>query len=240
MKKIIVLTLFSAVINIELYSQHIANGCYTNGNEYICIKGDTILYRDGWYLYKGKFTIEQNLLYWGDNILRGKNVHIIKENCSPDSIELRLITKHKHYLLGMPSSDTNIYEYESDIYTMYLNKTSLVSRDTSGIYIAKGQFSDNILSNGFFLNDSGAGFLDYFSSPLEYGTRYIIKQKYYEFRPIINHTNTCGFLKYYDKSKEIMFKWSLDNEYYTKLKYVSSNVDSCFNELKNKFPLLFE
>lgn len=240
MKKFLILTLFSAVINIELYSQHINNGCYTNGYEYLCIKGDTILYRDGLYWYMGKFTIEQNLVYWGDNILRGKNVHIIKENCSPDSIELRLITKHKHYLLGMPSSDTNIYEYESDIYTMYLNKTSLVSRDTSGIYIAKGQFSDDVLTNVFFLNDSEAGFLDYFSFPLEYGTRYIIKQKYYEFRPIINHTNIYGFLKYYDKSKGIMFKWSLDDEYNTKLKYVSSNVDSCFNELKNRFPLLFE
>lgn len=240
MKKNILSIILIIICHLTIISQNIDQGLYSNGYEYLCIHHDTILYNDGLYWYKGACKIEKNRLYFGHNVLCGKNASITKENCSKDSIELKLVTKHKHYLIGMPSNDTNIYVYESDIYAMYLNKTHFVSRNTNGIYIAKGQFSDQILSRGFMLDDSGAGFTDYFNIPLEYGTRYIVKQKYYGFRPLIIYTKDYGIIKYNEKKKELKFKLSSKDKHYTRLKYISNNVDSCFNELKNRFPLLFE
>lgn len=238
-KKFIILSIiitFSSILN----AQHIKNGVYANRNELLCIQGDTMLYYHDSYWYKGPYIINADTLYWNKNILLGRNASITKEKCSQDSIELKLITKHKHYLIGMPSNDTNIYEYESDIYAMFINKTHLVSRHASGIYIAKGQFSDQILSSGFLLDDSGAGFTDCFNFPLEYGTRYIVKQKYYKFRPIIVYLNDYKIIKYNEMDMVIMLKWTPEDKYHTTLKYVSPNCDSCFKEFKNRFPLLFE
>lgn len=243
-----IILLFLLLTHVLLNSQNIKNGMYKNSYanstyaDYICINNDTITicffnYKS---CFKGSYQLKDNQIYLSENALLGRNANIIKEKCSPDSIEIRLVTKHKHYLIGMPSNDTNIYEYESDLYTMLINNTPLISIDTSGIYIAKGQFSDQILSRGFMLDDSGAGFTDYFNIPLEYGTRYIVKQKYYGFRPLIIYTKDYGIIKYNEKKKELKFKLSSKDKHYTRLKYISNNVDSCFNELKNRFPLLFE
>lgn len=248
-KKLLVTSIF-LIISIFSNAQSVKNGIYKHNystktnNDYICINNDTIIICLWNYklCFMGAYKSKDNQLCLSGNTLLGKNVFITKEKCSPDSIELRLITKHKHYLLGMPSSDTNIYEYESDIYTMYLNKTSLVSRDTSGIYIAKGQFSDDALTNGFFLNDSGSGFFDYLSVPLEYGTRYIIKHKYYEFRPsVITKGFAPAFIYLYDYDNyRIIIKESNEDKNFVIYEYKNDSCNSCFNELKNRFPLLFE
>lgn len=242
-----IILLFLLLAHVLLNAQNIKNGMYKNSYanstyaDYICINNDTITicffnYKS---CFKGSYQLKDNQIYLSENALLGRNANIIKEKCSPDSIEIRLVTKHKHYLIGMPSNDTNIYEYESDLYTMLINNTPLISIDTSGIYIAKGQFSDQILSSGFLLDDSGAGFTDYFNFPLEYGTRYIIKQKYYNFRPsVINNEYTPSFIYLYDDNRIIVKSFNDIN--FIIYENASTNCDSCFNELKNRFPLLFE
>lgn len=231
-------------------AQYIKNGLYKNPyengsyNDIICINNDTITICFSNYksCFRGAYQLKGNQICLSENTLLGKNAIIIKEKCSPDSIELRLITKHKHYLIGKPSNDTNIYEYESNIYTMLIDETPLVSKDTSGIYISKGQLSDKALINGFLLQDASAQFTDYFSFPLEYGTRYIINHKYYEFRPSIiyrEYAPSYIYLYEYDNNR-IIIKNSFQDEHYGIYEFNNSNCDSCFNELKNRFPLLFE
>lgn len=231
-------------------AQCIKNGVYKNpygdgsDNDIICINNDTITICFSNYksCFRGAYQLKGNQICLSENTLLGKNAIIIKEKCSPDSIELRLITKHKHYLIGMPSNDTNIYEYESNIYTMLINETPLISKDTSGIYIYKGQFSDEALSNGFWLQDASAQFTDYFSFPLKYGTRYIINHKYYEFRPsLIYREYTPSYIYLYDNNNSrIIIKNNFQDEHYEIHEFKNDNCDSCFNELKNRFPLLFE
>ncbi len=231
-------------------AQCIKNGVYKNPNDnspdnsIICINGDTITicYWNYKWCFRGAYQLKGKQICLLENTLLGKNAIITKEKCSPDSIELRLITKHKHYLIGMPSNDTNIYEYESNIYAMHINKIPLISRDTNGIYISKGQFSDEVISNGFMLDDPSAGFVDYFTFPLEYGTRYIVKQKYHEFEPaIINKNENPPFVYIIDKKhNRIKIKQNHKDRFSSIYEYKSNDCDSCFNELKNKFPLLFE
>lgn len=96
-----------------------------------------------------------------------------------------------------------------------------------------------------------SGFQDYFDFPLEYGTRYIIKQKYYRvFHPFLFVGDSKVFnseykdylkIKFKNKGKELLYKTSSPNwDKYVKLEYISPNVDSCFTEFKNRFPLLFK
>ncbi len=240
-KQIILLTLLH-FLNVSITAQNIQDGVYSNENKFVCVNSDTIIHYDGMFWYKGTFEIKNNKMYFLNNELLGKNAIITKEKCSPDSIELRLITKHKHYLIGMPSNDTNIYEYESNIYAMHINKIPLISRDTNGIYISKGQFSDEVISNGFLLDDPSAGFVDYFTFPLEYGTRYIVKQKYHGFAPaIINNNETPPFVFLYDiKHNRILIKEDLKDKRSAVYEYKNAQCDSCFSEFKNRFPLLFE
>ena len=223
--------------NVLLTAQNIINGVYTNGHVYLCVNNDTITYHDDFYWFKGIYRIEKNKFYWGKNVLLGKNAFIIKEEYSKDSVEIRLITKHKGYDI----CDTIIYQDESDFYNITINRKQMFSIDQSGINITKCDFSQNELSYGFYIYDSGRGFIDYFSIPLEYGTSYVIKQKYYWFRPIPEYgsMNDYSLIKF--KKDEILLKYSpFYEKRCTVLKYVSPNCDSCFNELKNRFPLLFE
>jgi len=244
------IVLFTFLLTSILSNAQIKNGMYKSpysnsaDNDFICINGDTITICRWNYkaCFKGAYQLKDDKICLSENILLGKNAYITKEKCSPDSIELRLITKHKHYLLGMPSNDTNIYEYESNLYTMIINKTPLISRDTNGIYIAKGQLTDEVLANGFLFDDSGAGFQDYFTLPLEYGTRYIVKHKYHEFSPsIINEKYASSFVFLYDyENNRIVIKKNYRDRNSEIYDYINTNCDSCFNEIKNRFPLLFE
>lgn len=236
-KKIFLALSLLVFVSIVLSAQQIKNGFYTNGNVCLCLSNDTITYHNDFYWFKGTYTIVNNKLYWGNNVLLGKNAYIVKENCAKDSIEVSLITKYKGYSIH----DTIIYQDESDYYNMTINNKPIIASNKDGMNIAKGDFSQEELSVGFYINDSGRGFTDYFPITLEYGTRYIIKQKYYKFRPIPEYgsMNNYSIIKY--RNNEILFKYSPSYEKrYTTLKYISPNCDSCFNELKNKFPLLFE
>ena len=245
MKKCFLLSLLFLIFNITILAQHIDNGVYANGPDYfLCAKNDTIFYHFGsidWYL--GTYKFEDNKYYYGQNLLFGKNAFIEKEPCSPDSIEIKLICKYRNGVFGAPQKDSTIYEGESDFYYILINDLRFESRDKKGIKIPKGQLSEEELSSGFLMVEGAllSGFQDYFDFPLEYGTRYIIKHKYYKFRPCTTFEKPY---EYFTIKKEKNDLWFKENnpmcDLYTKLKYVSPNVDSCFNEFKNRFPLLFE
>lgn len=234
-KKIILSLLL--IVSLTTYAQNIKNGVYSNGRVFLCVNNDTITYHDDMYWFKGTYKIEKNKLYWGKNVLLGNNAFIIKETCTKDSIEIKLITKYKGYSIH----DTIICQDESDFYKITINQKRRISRDKNGIKIAKGEFSQEELFVGFYVDDSGRGFTDYFPVALEYGTRYIVIQKYYQFRPIPEYgsMNEYSMIKY--KDGEVLLKYSPHYEKkYTVLKYASSDCDSCFNDLKGRYPLLFE
>ena len=236
MKKSFVL-IFILHVSMILSAQNIKTGIYTNGSQCLCIKYDTLIYHDDLYWFKGTYKIANNKLYWGRNVLLGLNANIIQEKCSQDSIEIRLITKH----IGYDTRDTTIYQDESFLYDITINNKSMASRSSSGIYIAKGQFEQFELDSGFHVNDSGHGFTDFFVIPLKYGTRYVIIQKYYQFRPIPEYGGMKDYSLIKYKNGNVLLKYSPSYErHFTTLKYISPNCDSCINELRNKFPLLFE
>lgn len=228
--------------SLTLKAQILDNGVYSNGYKcYICILNDTLLYCDGdSYWYIGSYQIKKSKLIWGENYLTGRNVTIIKTHTTSNDIELHLITKRKHYNIGAPSSDTTIYEEESDIYAMIIDKTRIVSKNKNGIIINRGLLPKEFFENGFYLDDSSSGFFDYFNIPLEYGSRYIVTQKYYNFNPMILYSYKYSKIKYNKRKKEILIKLQPKDKHYSKYKYISSNCDSCFKEFKNRFPLLFE
>lgn len=231
------------------YSQDIKDGVYTYGykNHYImCIKNDTIFQLESKNGYLGTYKFKDNKYYWGQNLLFDRNAIIDREICSPDSIEIRIIDKYKIHVFGGPDTDSTIYEGESDFYSIWINNKQFTSRNMEGIKISKGQLSEEELSKGFFMYEEGwhmSVFEGFFSFPLEYGTRYILKQIYYDFRPtrVFESSKYYFTIKIEKGSKDIWYRES-NSMYkeYVKLNYVSPNVDSCFNEFKNRFPLLFE
>ena len=241
---------FIIIINFVLASmnscsQNIENGVYTDGRNLICINEDTIVRYDGLFWYKGLYQITNNKLYLINNEFLGKNALITKEECGSDTIEFILTTKTKHYVFGEPDNDTTIYDVKTPLFTIVLGNTVLHAQKAKGIKITKKQLSPDDISHGVWVYDEGSlsGFQDYFNIPIEYGTKYIIKQKYYDFRPKLvtyDYKDSCEIV--YNKYKKTL---SLNDDFRTDiphpiLKYVSPNCDSCFNELKNRFPKLFE
>lgn len=246
MKKIAIISLLFLVFNVTSYSQDIKNGVYANDyDNFICIKNDTLFYHWCRTYYLGPYKFEDGKYYFGKNALLGMNAFVEKETCSPDSIEIKMICKYQHFIFGAPLEDSTVYEGESDFYYICIDDWVFQSRNKKGINIPKGQLSEEELSVGFLIEGGMfSGFQDYFDFPLEYGTRYIIKQKYYKsFHPRLSIGDNKDYLKikFKNKGKELWYKTSSPNwEKYVKLNYVSPNVDSCFNEFKNRFPLLFE
>lgn len=251
MKKYVVLTLLCIIFGIITNAQTLPNGVYSDNSKYgyfICIKNDTVLYHSSstsWYM--GTYQFMNKKYYFNDNLLLGKNAYIEKESCSTDSIEIKFICKYQHILLGAPMVDSTIYEGESDFYYTYHNEWKFESRDQEGIHISKGTLSQEDLSNGFLLVEGGwlSGFQDYFNIPLEYGTRYTLKHKYYRFNPIIILEKINGKRDYilYDKNNNkllVTHEITKDNSYTNTYPYYSPNCDSCFNAFKNRFPDLFK
>lgn len=247
MKKhhIIITTIF-VLLNTIIYAQSIEPGLYKCANTFIYVEGDTILmnYANSNCLYKGLYSMIDTSIILKENVLLGKNAYIETETCPPDRIEINFICKYQHTLLGAPMVDTAIYEDESDFYYIQLNDWRFESHDKTGIYIIQGQLTQEVLSSGFLLIEAGlclSGFQDYFNIPLKYGTRYIIKQKYFHsYHPlIINSKYKMSFNMYYGKINRNITILNI-NDQLTKYQYVSPNCDSCTTELNNKFPLLFE
>lgn len=243
--RFLITTLF-VLLNTVTSAQIIDAGLYICGNTFICVYNDTISmkYMDSGVWYKGAYKLIDNHIILEDNILLGKNASIEKEQCSPDSIKISFICKYQNVVLGAPMRDTTIYEGESDFYFIWLNDLKFESHDKHGIYITKEQVQQKEISSGFLLVESGSclsGFQDYFSFPLEYGIHYTIKQKYYQtFHPlIINAKYKMPFDIDYDLSKKEITIYHMNHQI-SKYIYVGQNCDSCFNELKNRFPLLFE
>ena len=231
------------VVNTVLCSQNIKNGMYSNGTETICINDDTLIMFDSnniVHFYKGKYQFIDNRIFLENNQFLGKNASIEIEPCSPDSIEIRVLSIYiTNAIMGKKCKKSIFTQDESPYYHIVLNNECLYSSKNTGIQIGKHQFNEDVLSGGFILSDDArlSGFIDYFDFPLEYGTRYIIKQQYYHFRPYMIYNKSGLALTYidgniietfYDKSIEVF-------------KYCGPLIcDSCFNELKNRFPLLFE
>ena len=244
MKKIAIISLLFLIFNVTSYSQDIKNGVYANDHDnFICIKNDTLFYHWWRTYYLGPYKFEDGKYYFGKNALLGMNAFVEKETCSPDSIEIKMICKYQHFIFGEPLEDSTVYEGESDFYYICIDDWVFQSRNKKGINIPKGQLSDRELSIGFVIEGGMlSGFQDYFDFPLEYGTRYIIKQKYYNsFYPFLFIGNNRDYftIEFNKNKNELSYKRNCPMCSY-ELKYVSPNVDSCFNEFKNRFPLLFE
>ena len=248
MKKVQILSIVILILaNVFSCAQHIENGMYYSKSSHICVRNETLVYSNNLSCYMGTYKILDSVILLDNNKLLGRNAIITREQCDKDTIEIRLITEFKHYVFGEPNTDTTIYQDESPLYQIVINKTILRSRDKEGIFITRGQFHQEELSTmGFWVFDEGnlSGFQDYFNIPLEFGTRYIVKQIYHDFRPLLINEQNQQFpeIKYNKNNKEftITYHYQERDDLITKLQYVSPNVDSCFNELKNKFPLLFE
>lgn len=249
MKKVQFLSVVILILtNVFSCAQHIENGIYSSKHDHLCIQNETILYSNNdisWYI--GTYKILDTVILLGNNELLGKNAIITREQCNKDTIEIRLITKFKNYVFGESDIDTTIYQDESPLYQIVINKTILRSRDKEGVFITRGRISQEELSTmGFWAFDEGnlSGFQDYFNIPLEFGTRYIVKQIYHDFSPLlINEQNQqIPEIKYNKNNKEFIITYHNQerDDIITKFKYVTPNVDSCFNELKNRFPLLFK
>lgn len=237
------ITILFVLISLSLDAQKIEPGFYKCENSYVYIEADTIIMKcmDSFW-YKGPFQLLDNNIILGNNVFLGKNAHIIKEECSSDSIEINFICKYQHILLDAPMLDSTIYEGESNFYSIRFNNWIFESNN-NGVRIFKGMLSQEDLSGGFLLVESGllSGFQDYFDIPLEFGTRYIIKQKYYKhFHPFIIHGQyKMSFEMRYDKNNCDIIIIDINN-YSTLYHYEKPNCDSCIIELKNNFPLLFE
>lgn len=252
MKKYVILTLLCIVFGMSTNAQAIPNGVYAYGykNHYVfCVKNDTILeynQYDGLDSYMGTYQFKDNKYYLSKNLLFGKNAILEKEPCSTDSIYIKMICKYQIQVFDGPMTDSTIYESESDFYSVSFGNRRFESHDKKGIFIPKGQLSQVELNNGFLFEENSwmmSCFRDYFSFPLEYGTRYIIKQNYFKFRPntIFGTANDYYLFKFKKRNEEIWFKYNcLMCEEYEKLEYISPNCDSCFTAFKNRFPDLFK
>lgn len=243
-KQIILLTLLH-FLNVSITAQNIQDGVYSNENNFVCVNSDTIIRYDGMFWYKGTFEIKNNKLYFINNELLGKNAVIKEEQCGVDIIGFKLTTKTKHYVFGEPDNDTTVYDVEPSLFTIAIGEAAFHAKKSVGVLITKKQLPKEQLSRGIWVYDEGSfsGFQDFFNIPVEYGKRYIIKQKYHSFRPLLvnyDYKDSCEI--YYDKiNGELLLNDDFRTDIpHTVLKYISSNCDSCFNELKNKFPLLFE
>ena len=152
MKKCFFLSLFFIVFNVSLFSQDIKNGVYANDyDDVICIKEDTIFYHWSRAYYLGPYKFEDGKYYFGKNALLGMNAFVEKEPCSPDSIEIKMIDKYQIIPIGAPMRDSTIYEGESEFFRIIINGISIISQDTKGMLISKGQLTDDELTSGFFL-----------------------------------------------------------------------------------------
>lgn len=219
------------------------NGVYSNGNKIICVQNDTlVIYTKGdvCHFFKGEYRLTDNQIALGNNIFLGKNANIEKENCSPDKIEIVLKSIYITNAVFGGRCDNPVFAQDvSPYYHIVLNDICVYSGHDNSIVIEKNQFSSTTLSNGFILSDDArlSGFIDYFDFPLEYGTRYIIIQKYFSFRPcMINQIIKSSKKLVYQHGKIIEF---FNDQHTEKYEYNTAS-DSCFNELKNRFPLLFE
>ena len=239
---LIILLIFS---NVLLSAQNIKNGVYINGRQYICVNNDTIIRYDGLFWYKGTFMIKNKKMFFNNNDLLGKNATITKEQCGSDTIEFKLTTKTKRYVFGEPDCDTNIYDIETPLYTIAIGDTVFHAKNSKGIMITKNQLSPDKLYHGIWVYDEGSlsGFQDFFDIPIEYGTCYIIKQKNHDFRPSLisyEYKDSCE-IRYDKHHRQLLLNDDFRADIpHTPLQYISPNCDSCFNELKNRFPELFE
>lgn len=243
-KQIILLTLL-LFLNVSILAQSIQNGVYSNENKFVCIKNDTILRYDGMFWYKGTFEIKNNKMYFLNNELLGKNTIIEDKHCGFDTIAFKLTTKTKHYIFGEPDYDTTVYDVESSLFTIAIGDSVFHAKKTIGVLITKEHLSQEQPTHRVWVYDEGSfsGFQDFLNIPCEFGKCYMIKQKYHDFRPsLISYDYNDSCIIHYDKKNGELL---LNNDFSTDfqhpvLKYVSPNCDSCFNELKNRFPLLFE
>jgi len=250
MKKHVILTLLCIVLGVIANAQILPNGVYTqnpNYGSFICIKNDTILYnfsRTSWYL--GTYQFMDGKYYLNDNMLLGKNAYIEKETCSPDSIEIKCICKYQHFIIDAPMVDSTIYEGESDFFRIITNENTFCALNSTIIFISREQISNEELSDGYIYEESGkmSGFFDYFNIPFEFGTRYVFRQKYFHFKPIMidGIEKDSDYLRYDKKHNLIIATHGIRriNMYSNRYPYYSPNCDSCITAFKNRFPDLFK
>ncbi|MBQ6084311.1 MAG: hypothetical protein IJK92_08180 [Bacteroidales bacterium] len=246
MKKYLVLIFFIVCQYITSCAQGIDNGIYKNGDSFVCVKNDSIIIcRNNYFnCYYGSYTSENLRIFLKENILLGRNATIDIEKASDNYIEIKLLSKYKNFIIGESidnSYDTTIYQSVSPYYHILINHNKCIHSDSNQtIRIDKDASMQYDLSKGFLLDDDGrlSNFIDYYKFSLEFGNRYIFSQKYYPFcATLINEQYPQDFELIYKKHK-IIQKFS--NDYIVEYLFDNSNCDSCFNELKNKFPLLFE
>lgn len=229
--------------NVLLTAQKIKDGVYSNENKIICVQDDTLVIfnkGDVCHVFKGKYRLTDNQIVLDNNIFLGKNANIVKENCSSDKIEIILKSIYiTNAVFGERCDNPVFAQNESPYYHIVLNDICVYSEHGNNIVIDRSQFSDTTLSNGFILADDArlSGFVDYFDFPLEYGTRYIIIQKYFSFRPYLINQNIKSSKKLAYQHGNII---ECFNDQHTEKYEYNNDCDSCYNILKHKFPLLLE
>ncbi|MCQ2319545.1 MAG: hypothetical protein MJZ90_11620 [Bacteroidales bacterium] len=236
MKKIIGI-IISFTICMSCYAQKPRNGIYKESDGYICVS-DTIIIMDihthRSYFY-GSYSIHDDEVVLGYNNLIGKNATINVEKCSQDSIEIKLICKYEIIV-----EEADKYPRQSMRCIFYSENTKRVdSRNDGCIYIGYDANNNEFNIDEFYIQDYVQFlFADKFKIPLEYGTRYVISQKYTASALFLNgDTSWVSFkVKRHGKRIEMYHKRTKTKEIF----HYVGECDSCLEEFSKQFPGLIE
>lgn len=223
--------------NLNGFAQKLNNGIYEGSNGYICVNDTTIImdiHAHGSYFY-GSYSIHDDEVVFGYNNLIGKNATINVEKCSQDSIEIKLICKYE-----LIFEEADKYPRQSMICVFYSDVTQTIdSKDDGYIYIGLDENQNKFNIESFYVCDYVQfSFADKFKIPLEYGTRYVISQKYTASALFLNgDTSWVSFkVKRHGKRIEMYHKRTKTKEIF----HYVGECDSCLEEFKKQFPGLIE
>lgn len=219
------------------FTQKPNNGIYRGENGFVCVKSDTIImdvHAHGSY-YMGIYSMDGNKIIFGKNELIGKNATVLTENCSPDSIEIKLICKYE-----LVFEEADKYPRQSMYCLFYSDETKgIESKDNGVIYIGMDETQKMFDIGSFYVGDRVQfQFNDIYQIHLEYGKRYVITQKYNASALFLDGDTSWISFKVKRHGKRIeMYRNGVKKKY---VFYYEGECDSCLEEFKRQYPGLIE
>jgi len=235
LKLLLVCLLVYAGVNCS--AQMPNNGIYRYKYGYLCVKDDTIIMDLSSHhsYYMGSFKVDDGELVFDKNVLIGRSGTIQTENCSLDSIEIKLICKYE-----LVFEEADKYPRQSMLCAFSSDETKGVeSKDDGIIYIGKDENQNKFNIERFYVCDyCQFQFFDIFQFPLEYGKRYVITQKYNaSVMFLYGDTSWISFkVKRHGKRIEMYRDGVKKKDVF----YYEGECDSCLEEFKKQFPGLIE
>lgn len=226
------------------YSQNIPNGLYVadGTDQFVCIKGDSISFnytnRTGFDYYYGTFHIDAKEIVLDKNLAWGHGCFITTETCDSQFMEFEIVDLSMNYGIGAVNKDTTVYKKKSQFVHVY-SETEQISRNThdSIVRFKLGDFKDYTKENRFYV--SSTGLFDKVNLPIQFGTRYVIHDKYHlcQISSLTDYDRKDRNTHFFHLRKKniILIKINDGRKKTLKFKY-KGNCESCLGELRKLYP----